>query len=302
VLNMQSDVVQILSDLGISPADAAWTPQTGGRTNQVWRVDFGTQSLICKLFRKPDGNPLFPNFAQAEFDALTALKGANIAPEPVAIRHTLLGDIVVYRHLSGQPWVGDAREIAALLARLHQQPPYPSLRRLPSGSAALIRQIRQINAMCHTPISGFKVSDPCVAPVARDVMIHTDVVAANIVATPDGPRLIDWQCPAQGDACEDLASFLSPAMQHLYGRPPMSPDQADAFLAAYPDATVRVRFQSLARLFHLRVAAYCQWKTEQGDSAYQQALKLERSAIDQIDRHKQKRRQKYPDTDISQRA
>ena len=30
--------------------------------------------------------------------------------------------------------------------------------------------------------------------------------------------MIDWQCPAAGDPCEDIYSFLSPAFQILSGR------------------------------------------------------------------------------------
>ena len=34
-------------------------------------------------------------------------------------------------------------------------------------------------------------------------------------------RLIDWQCPALGDPAEDIACFLSPAMQVIYGAGPL---------------------------------------------------------------------------------
>ena len=97
----------------------------------------------------------------------------------------------------------------------------------------------------------------------------------NIIATPNGPVLIDWQCPARGDPAEDLATFLSPAMHWLYrGKLPDEAERAQ-FLDAYPDPVVVDRYLRLAPLFRWRMAAHCLWKAERGAADYATALKLE---------------------------
>ena len=72
-------------------------------------------------------------------------------------------------------------------------------------------------------------------------------------------------------------------MQYLYGAGPLNGGDVSLFLAAYPDKDVVIRYRMLAPLYHLRIAAYCQWKLERGDPDYAQALQLELSAINQAE-------------------
>ena len=262
---------------------AAWTQLSGGRTNKAWRVDTADTSLVCKLFTSTKTNPLYPNFAVDEYNSQVALSGAGIAPDPIAFVQCEAGDVVLYQHLEGETWKSNTASVGGLLSKVHDQTPYEGLRFLPSGSNALIDQIKGILAECTqldwTPV----IKDPKIGPTKHAVLIHTDIVANNIVVTQQGLRLIDWQCPALGDATEDLASFLSPAMQYLYGAGPLNGDDVSLFLAAYPDKDVVIRYRMLAPLYHLRIAAYCQWKLERGDPDYAQALQLELSAINQAE-------------------
>ncbi|MEI6801465.1 MAG: phosphotransferase, partial [Pseudomonadota bacterium] len=86
------------------------------------------------------------------------------------------------------------------------------------------------------------------------------------------PRFIDWQCPGLGDPAEDLATFLSPAMQWLYTGRTLGPDQRSRFLHAYPDQATVARFQALEPLFTWRIAAHCRYRAAKGDADYAQAL------------------------------
>jgi len=284
--NIES-IRQELENRQAVPAGARWTSLKGGRTNLVWRVDFSGTSLVCKLFTPAAANPLYPNFAAAEHTSLAELHGAGIAPDPIALIHCKSGDVVLYQHLEGDTWTSDTASVSRLLAQVHHQTPYAGLRVLSSGSVALIAQINGILADCKKRNWTPAINDPKIGAAKRAVLIHTDVVANNIVVTPEGPRLIDWQCPALGDACEDLASFLSPAMQFLYGDGPLDGGDVSVFLAAYPDKDTVIRYRMLAPLFHLRIAAYCQWKLERGDPDYAQALQLELSAINQAECQKE---------------
>jgi len=274
---------------GVVPDDAIWTPLIGGRSNQVWSIGSVSgakqnDTLICKLYRKPDGNPLYPNLAGAEFEVLKALHSRQIAPKPIALLNFDLNEVLIYQRLDGETWSRGTRDVAELLGKLHGVSAKIPLRFLQTGSEALKKQVREILADLHDPAPNLPADVPVarIGPLSRPSLIHTDVVASNIVVTSSGLRLIDWQCPAFGDPCEDLASFLSPAMQNLYAGAPLSCAATESFLAAYPCQKTVQRYRQLAPLFHWRMAVYCNWKVERGDQAYKAAMMQELKALDKL--------------------
>ncbi len=268
---------------GLVAPQAAWTALAGGRTNAIWRIDAAPHPLVCKLFREDGGTPLFPNQPRAEITALRALDGSGIAPRLVAVAETALGTCLLYRHVAGRPWRRDGALAGRLLARLHSRTPPEGLRRIPAGPDALLRQGKQILDGCASPQaerlrSLCPQARPC--PEGRqDAFLHGDAVPANIICAGKGAVLIDWQCPGRGDPCEDLFTFLSPAMQHLYGPGPLPADEEHAFLAAYANPAAAERLACLRPLFHWRMAAHCLWKAERGDADYREGMKLEIEAL-----------------------
>ena len=82
-----------------------------------------------------------------------------------------------------------------------------------------------------------------------------------------------------GDPCEDLAILLSPAMQHVYRGTPLSADERDALFDGYADTEIIDRYQTLAPLFHWRMAAYCLWRVKRGAPEYAEGFELERVAL-----------------------
>ena len=88
-------------------------------------------------------------------------------------------------------------------------------------------------------------------------LIHTDFGPGNLIAGAHGLKAIDWQCPASGDTAEDLAAFLSPAFQILYGRTPLTAAEEAEFLAAYDEADTIERLRCLRPFYDWRMAAYC---------------------------------------------
>ena len=91
--------------------------------------------------------------------------------------------------------------------------------------------------------------------------------------------LIDWQCPAIGDPCDDIATLFSPAMSLLYGDVLPGPSDIDAFLAEYGELKLKVRFDALRPFYHWRMAAYCLWKAERGAADYLKGLDAELKAL-----------------------
>ncbi len=240
-----------------------WTRLRGGRVNRVWRVG----GHVVKLYDPGGASPLFPNDGPMEARMLARLGPDNLAPVLAAEGPGW----IVYRHVRGRCWSGDPRPVARLLTRLHAIGiPPEGVRTLASGSDALRTQGAAMGAG-PPPVGG------TVDPVSGN-LLHGDAVPGNIIM--DGARLtlIDWQCPALGDPVEDMAMFLSPAMQWLYRGAVLSPEDEAAFLDASPPDRA-ARYRALATLFHWRMIAHCCWKADRGDADYARAALLEADAL-----------------------
>ena len=245
--------------------DQPWLPLAGGRTNRLWRVG----QAVIKAYDSAAASPLFPNDPAAEARALELLGPLGLAPEFVGAGDGWLA----YAHVDGQVWQSNPAPVARMLARLHQVSPW-GFRPAASGSAALLAQAQAIAAACRSTLPPAP-PDPGVPPVSRPCLIHADAVAGNLIDGPGGITLIDWQCPASGDPTEDMATFLSPAMQWLYRGRVLSPPETEAFLSAYPDPDVTTRYLRLRPLYRWRMAAHCLWKADRGAPDYEQALAAE---------------------------
>lgn len=278
---------QAFFDHDLAAKNARWSVLQGGRTNQVWHVEGKRQELVCKLFRATDNNPLYPNSPGVEYEALKLLYQFDISPKPVALLNTVAGEVLVYEHISGQSWQSDTQSVAKKLSQLHKLGFDLPLRQIATGSDAIMRQTDAILDLCKTRPEALSVASvvPAVSAMGIGHLIHADVVPNNIIVTSSGLRLIDWQCPALGDPCEDISSFLSPAMQYLYRGAPLSDRDIDEFLASYPCSETVSRYKRLASFFHRRIAAYCQWKTEQGEADYASALELELASLNSANRN-----------------
>lgn len=250
--------------------EGRWEALQGGRTNRVWRV--GTR--VVKVYARSVASPLFPNDSAAEAKALLHFSPMGFAPNLIAQGKGW----VVYDHVPGKAWQSGSAEVAVFLGRLHQaKPPPEGCRHLAGGSIALQAQAASLARITCLTVPAPSV--PAIAPVAA-CPLHGDPVPGNIIRKPDGSLcLIDWQCPAMGDPAEDLAVFLSPAMQLVYRGVPLSRAEVGAFLNAYPDQAAVRRYLALKPLYHFRMAAHCLWRAARGARGYEQAARLELSQM-----------------------
>ena len=265
-------------------AGATWSPMRGGRSNHIWRIDSRDRSLVCKLYFETGGNLIFPNDPTAEALALRALSQSGAAPELVGEHTGRWGVALFYDYCPGEVGRAALGEVAALLARLHQWPAPEGLRALPGGTAMIESQVRHMLGGLNQALADDLIAlrpPGQVEPTDHAVFLHGDLVPANIVSGPEVITLIDWQCPAAGDACEDLAVYLSPAMQTLYGGQLLRAGDAMAFLAAYDNDAVISRYRALAPHFHWRMAVYCHWKAAHGAEDYRAAAALELASLAQ---------------------
>lgn len=280
----EDQVRQLLVDEGIIQKDDAFVPLAGGRTNRVWKIS-GERDLVCKLYSEGTQNPLYENAPQSEYECLKQLSGKGIAPEAICFMQTKFGEVLVYDYLHGTVWNNDVVCVAQLLARIHSEPLPQGLRTLTVGSVAVVEQtfdiLKDVKSEDADRIKALKPAGD-VTGCETMCFVHTDVVAGNLIETADGVRLIDWQCPGMGDPVEDLAMFLSPAMQHVYRGDALTNAECVAFISAYPDEAVQDRYKRMAPFYHWRMAAYCAWKEARGSDEYAAAKILEIAALEQL--------------------
>ncbi|PSL16550.1 phosphotransferase [Shimia abyssi] len=257
-----------------------WRLLTGGRTNISWLVNENSDALVVKLYCRSTLNPLFPNDAFAEASLLHHLSPDGLAPRFVETLQTAHGTCNVYSYIPGQIWLTGTKRVADLMHCLHHTDAPSGLRSTANGSAELTLETYRILSLC-THTKGVADLEPSnVVPKSEKLsLLHNDIVPANLICSNNMLHLIDWQCPSQGDACLDLAVFLSPAMQLIYRGSPLTSQEVSEFLQAYGDPDVVTRYLNLAPHFHWRMAAYCLWQMEQGQSDYEEGLKLEVQAL-----------------------
>lgn len=248
------------------PEGRAVQPLPGGRSNQVVRVG----DLVVKIHLPETASPLFPNDPGAETRALRLLGPLGLAP---CLRASGPGWLC-YDHLEGVSWRRDPSAAALALRRLHALAPLPEqFRPLPSGTLMLRRDAarvaRGLDGLPAMPVT------PDLPAVARPALVHGDAVPGNLIESVAGVRAIDWQCPGLGDPVDDLAAFLSPAMQALYRGRPLDAGEREAFLSAYGSGGTVARYRELAPLLHWRIAAHCLWRARRGDPGYAEAFALE---------------------------
>ncbi len=259
----------------------AWHPLFGGRTNTAWHGECAEHGdIVLKLYAGPARNPLFPNDPEAEATLLRHLQPTGLSPAFLAGFETDLGTCNVYAHVPGTTWQAGVQSVAALMRKLHGLSAPKGLRRVADGSTALIAQTLEIVGRCEKiPQFLSDLPDEVVPPCGQTALLHSDIVPGNLIQSEDGLHLIDWQCPAVGDPCEDIAVFLSPAMQHIYRGRPLLESDTDGFLSSYGSRAVTERYRRLAPFYHARMAAYCLWQVENDRPAYADGLKLEVAAL-----------------------
>lgn len=259
-----ADLIRFWEARGAVEPLVRWTPLAGGNTNALWQVG----DRVVKLYRPEGETPLFANDPGAEKIVLKALAGTGLAPEYVASAEGSL----VYRLAEGRGWRPEdgVACVAGALARLHATAPPDGLPRKRMGRDRLVRQTMDLGE--NVPVV------PGDVPPARAVFVHGDATAANALVAEGGVTFIDWQCPGVGDACDDIAVFLSPAMQAISGNRPLHAEEVEAFLAAYGEGEVTCRYRALAPLYQARMRGYCRWRAARGDDGYARASLLERGA------------------------
>lgn len=279
---MKSDVAKIirpvLEETGIVGKNEIWKPLSGGRSNIVWRIG----DKVCKFYKQNRSSELFPNNPVDEKRVLDFLKGTSLAPDLLYFKQLKIGPILVYRFVDGPVFKTPSKEIAQSLSKLHSIPIQKvGLKKRNNSSKNLLRQ-------CKTLLHGGNLQklnlpdDPNIPDSQVQSIIHGDPVAGNVVDNGKNAVLIDWQCCAIGDPSEDLACALSPAMHHLYGEGTLDLTTRKNFIKSYAHTEIIDRYEALGHLYHIRIAAYCFWRSRHGDKDYQEAFLKEKDFLNTV--------------------
>ena len=274
----------------------------GGFWNRVYRLrskENASMDWVVKQFAQVPVNPMFPILPTSEYAALQFLQGHGCAPKPIAfISDSPIGSLLVYEYVQGTSWNGDLEAAATLLARVQRIPidafAIHAFRKLPTESPELLKHADEMLQRHPSALSASVLElRPRVALQSahlcrREFLVHTDCAPGNMVSSPHGLRLIDWQCPGIGDGLQDVVTFLSPAMQVLYGYPVLTDAQERQFLDAYVAALcssgsdtqeTHARFHGIRNSHHYRFAAYCAMRAQDTAASDQKTSRLYSDAL-----------------------
>ena len=280
ILMTEADLNIFLTGVGLVNEQARFSELTGGFHNAVWLVEIGDRRLVAKYFSESMTGTLFPNLPMDEAEALRRLEGLDVAPRLVGFWPEV--SLLVYEYVQGTMWNSDMVGVAELLLRKEAADP-TGFRTVSLRSEDILMEGDLLFARCASEAVEFRPKPMAIPKLEKLSLIHTDV-GVNLVGTGAGLRLIDWQCPAIGDICEDIYSFLSPAFQILGGRLPLTDEQISIFWNALDRCDIAHRYDQLRASFAWRFSGYCAWQEQVLEdpnicSKYSRALEVELAYI-----------------------
>lgn len=263
----------------------------------VYHVNFlvrsGESRFVARCVRSSQWGSTPRDQIIREFAVLTDLVGSGAAPRPLALALECETPFLIESFVEGrrfQPY-SDYSLCAEAIAAAHACAPRASaslLDRTPpqdfltsDGLTWIERAARaggesdttQLLRAAHAELIGREFAvDGC------DVLIHTDLTASNIIQTPHGCVLIDWEGARIGPRAWDLAYFLSPVTK-LWAAPESGFDDDDRsqFIASYAAATgtdpaaLTAEVESLLPYVIFRALGWC--------AAYAQGTETKPSAV-----------------------
>lgn len=269
-----------LASLGLSEGSTLEEAQ-GGQTSQVWRLSRSVgPDLIVKASHPDCSTPLFPNDPAQEWRAMVFLSARGIAPQPDSFTTLPTGGSLLLSQAVVETEAARAKTLAKLLAQIHASPPWRGLVKINLEPQSVLDQGAAMMSGDSMPKWLEHLKPRITEPGRIDLrLIHRDLVPANVVVTQRGKAVaLDWQCPALGDPCEDIAHATSPAMQSLSQRHPRI--DIEEVAEAYPDPGIRARFFQVEPLYRWRMACYCLWKLRHGEEQYSAALDMECAGLE----------------------
>jgi thiamine kinase-like enzyme len=229
--------------------DATASEISGGLNNQTWLVAVGDRRAVLKIDQHPRHMPFNTRAAEARVQTQAAQAGLASA--------VLFASDSVYmtEYVDGIVWSSvslddneNLDQLAGALKKLHALP--LTRRKFDAIDAA------RDYASSITHEDSQKIRDSVQEiesmPLSKNLCCcHNDLVAANIIATPD-VRFLDWEYACDNDPLFDLATVVA---HHR-----LSPARADYLLNAYFDGDANQWREQFARQVKLYEALLWLWE------------------------------------------
>ena len=71
-------------------------------------------------------------------------------------------------------------------------------------------------------------------------------------------------------------------MHHLYGEGNLDLTTRKNFIKSYDNSEIIDRYEVLGHLYHVRIAAYCFWRSRHGDKDYEEAFLKEKDFLNTV--------------------
>jgi thiamine kinase-like enzyme len=191
-------------------------PLEGGITNRNYKVRFAGEDVVVRLPGKDTGLLGIDRAAERAAGELAA--GVGIAPEVVA----MLDDppCLVTRFVIGEPMEAKElrepeaiAEVAGALRALHaceERLPigFSGFRIVEDYAARIADRGATVPAAYEwAAAAAHRIETALVGPEHEPVPCHNDLLSANLIRTPRGIRLVDWEYAGMGDRYFDLGNF-----------------------------------------------------------------------------------------------
>ncbi len=228
---------------------------TGGLTNQTWRVNAGDRKGVLKIDDGERVEPLNARSAEASVQDMAAKAGlaANVilATEGFYLTEFIEGTVWARRSLDE---AGNLELVAAALKCLHA---LPLTGRSFDANMARKRYVERITGLdsavvenCNAIISSMRLPHNLCC-------CHNDLVAENIVTTPD-LMFLDWEYACDNDPFFDLATIV----EHHE----LNDSQVTELLDAYLGGDGHRWREHLQKQRGLYLALLCLWMASRPDS------------------------------------
>lgn len=205
--------------------DASYRDLDGGLTNRTWLVETSDRKAVLKIDDVPRGAPF--NSRSAEASIQRAAADAGIANRVLHVSDT----VYLTEYVAGEVWswadLNEDEKLRALADALRRLHALPSTGRTFDAREAAELYARAIGSKDEASVrEQLQIVHAMPQPQTLRCC-HNDLVAENIIATPD-IRFLDWEYACDNDPLFDLATIVA---HHR-----LSAARRDVLLDAYFDA------------------------------------------------------------------
>ena len=240
---------------------ASHTELSGGLSNRTWLIEKNDRRAVLKIDDHPRTAPYNERRAEADVQTIAAEAGlANkvlFASGQVYLTEFVEGTVWDPTHLDQE---GKIEQLASSLRRLHSLPRSGRTFDAVGAAEGYARSVEgsdsKLISLCLGVIKETKLP-------AHLCCCHNDLVAENIIATPE-LKFLDWEYACDNDPMFDLATIVE---HHELGE-----GQARTLLDAYFDGAGERWYPKLVKKQQLYLALFWLWLAARPDRS-ERALK-----------------------------